>query len=474
MMATLEGSRMVAAVELNAQDSARLRGLTRAQALVVVLVLSALAAGLILAGAATLIVIERSIALVFVGVIAWRAAALALTLRPVSAPSPLKDDDLPRYSVICALYREADVLAQLVRNLCALDYPPERLEIILALEHDDAETLHAAHALALPAHMRILVVPAGEPRTKPRALNHALLGAAGDLVTIYDAEDAPDPAQLREAAARFHASSPALACLQAPLRIRIHQGSGMLARQFAAEYAALFEANVPAFSRLGLPFALGGTSNHFRAEALRRVGAWDAWNVTEDADLGFRLWRHGYRMGVVSAPTWESPPDGVHAWLPQRTRWLKGYLQTLLVHTRRPAQLGWRGALALLLGIGAALGSAALHALALLWFSTVSLVAMLSSVSPMAHPLAVSLFSIGALVSIGGCAIGMRRAALPYRVRDALLAPAYWALQSLALAHALIQMITAPFHWDKTPHKPEPEDTAVSAPEISARQSPAA
>ncbi|MFN4287654.1 MAG: glycosyltransferase [Brevundimonas sp.] len=459
---------MTAAAELNAQDSARLRGLTRAQALVLMLVLSTLAAGLIWAGASTLVIIERSIALAFVAVIGWRAAALALTVRPVSAPAPLKDmplknEELPRYSVICALYREADVLAQLVRNLCALDYPPERLEIILALEHDDAETLRAAHALALPAHMRILVVPPGEPRTKPRALNHALLGATGDLVTIFDAEDAPDPAQLREAAARFHASSPALACLQAPLRIRIHQGSGMVARQFAAEYAALFEASVPAFSRLGLPFALGGTSNHFRAAALRRVGAWDAWNVTEDADLGFRLWRFGYRMGVISAPTWESAPDGVHAWLPQRTRWLKGYLQTLLVHTRHPAQLGWRGGAALLLGIGAALGSAALHALALLWFSTVSLVAMLSSVSPMAHPLAVSLFSIGALVSICGCAIGMRRAALPYRVRDALLAPAYWAMQSLALAHALIQMITAPFHWDKTPHRPEPEEPAESA-----------
>src|SRR6478672_5366583 len=313
----------------------------------------------------------------FLALACWR---LTLILLSAVSPGPPPEPDVwPRYTVVAALYHEAEVVGQLIERLSRIDYPVDRLQGLLVLEAHDHDTIAAALATPRPDWLDVFVIPPGKPQTKPRALNCALAQATGDLLTVYDAEDEPDPLQLREAAARFAADPTGrLACLQAPLRIRRHGGSDsrFLDRQFAAEYASLFETTLLGIARLGLPFPLGGTSNHFRTDVLSAVEGWDAWNVTEDADLGFRLWTRGWRLGVISRPTWETPPGGLDNWLPQRTRWLKGYMQTWGVHTREPWRLGWRGAASLVLTVGAGLVSAALHGLSLAWVAAAVLVSL--------------------------------------------------------------------------------------------------
>ena len=404
----------------------------------------------------------------FLIIVGWRLLTILVSQRPGPA-APAAPDRWPRYSIVVALHDEAAILPHLVERLSRLDYPPHLLDGYLALEAHDQVTIDAALALNRPAWLHVLIVPQGTPTTKPRALNHALAVARGDFLTVYDAEDDPDPLQLQEAAARFAAEDDDLACLQAPLRIRRlykgYENSPFLDRHFAAEYAALFEITLPAMARMGLPFPLGGTSNHFRVSALRALGGWDAWNVTEDADLGFRIWRRGWRLGVLTRPTYETPPGRLLHWLPQRTRWLKGYMQTLLVHTRFAAGMGWRGWSAMSLTLGAALASAALHALSLAWITTFFLTAMLARQLPATPWLGLGILLSGTSAAVLTTAIGARRANTPFSGWDMLAAPAYWSLLSLAFAHALVRLIAEPHRWDKTAHKPDvaPQDF----PEIS-------
>ncbi len=392
----------------------------------------------------------------FLAVAVWRVGLILLSaVSPAPPPEPAA---WPRYTVVAALYHEAEVVGQLIERLSRIDYPADLLQGLLVLEAHDHDTIAAAHATPRPDWLEVLVIPAGKPQTKPRALNCALACATGDLLTVYDAEDDPDPLQLREAAARFAADATGrLACLQAPLRIRRRarapEASPFLDRQFAAEYASLFETTLPGITRLGLPFPLGGTSNHFRTEVLSAVEGWDAWNVTEDADLGFRLWTRGWKLGVISRPTWETPPGGLDNWLPQRTRWLKGYMQTWGVHTREPWKLGWRGAAALVLTVGAGLVSAALHGLSLAWVAATVLVSLMAGLPPETPALALSVLVLGAASAWLSCAIGARRAGVPYGPADMVAAPAYWALLSLAFVHAAWRLVLDPFAWDKTRHR---------------------
>lgn len=398
-----------------------------------------------------------AIQLGFLIVAGWRLVTL-LARRPPrrNDPQPIA---WPRYTIIAALYDEAAVVAQLVERLGRIAYPEDRLEGFLALEADDSATIAAALAAERPDWLKILIVPPGSPKTKPRALNYALSVAQGDLVTIYDAEDDPDPLQLQEAAARFAAEGDDLICLQAPLRIqrrdKRNSASPFLDAQFAAEYAALFEVTLPAMAALGLPFPLGGTSNHFRASALRALGGWDAWNVTEDADLGFRIWRAGGRLGVLERPTYETPPGALRLWLPQRTRWLKGHLQTLAVHTRSLSGMGWRGWAALTLTLGAGCASAAVHAASIAWIGAVALTSLMSGKLPPAPPLGMSVLIAGVVTAWLAMVTGAQRAGIRFGVREMAAAPAYWCLLSLAFVHALYRLIIEPHRWDKTPHAPD-------------------
>lgn len=383
-------------------------------------------------------------------VVGMKLAMVALARRP-SMPAPLSWDRLPSYTVIAPMYREASVCPQLVAHLDALEYPRDRLQILLTLESDDGETRAALEAMALPRGFEIFVAPPGWPKTKPRACNEAMKAARGELLVIYDAEDRPEPGQLLEAAARF-AMEPEMGCFQAPLRI--DQTRGFLGEQFAFEYAAQFETLLPALQRLGAPFPLGGSSNHFRTATLRALGGWDPHNVTEDADLGFRMAAAGIRCGLLATPTWEEPPHQLKDWVPQRSRWVKGHLQTWLVHMRRPVSGGVRRFLAIQATLGLGVVSAVAHGP----LAALLLVDIFLRLTGLKEPplrledgaLLLASFS-AALVTM---LLGARRATVKLGWRQALQAPLYWPLHSIAAARASWQLVRAPFHWEKTAHQP--------------------
>ncbi len=385
----------------------------------------------------------------------FRFAAIATPRRTPGDTPSVRPDVWPRYTVIVPVYREEAVLAQLVAALDRLDYPRDRLDILITVEADDHATRRAAETLATRDTMRVVVAPKGAPRTKPRALNVALAQAKGELVTVFDAEDRPDPQQLRAAAAAFAAAGPDIACVQAPLGWYNHDDN-WLTRQFALEYAAQFHVIMPALARWGWPLPLGGTSNHFRIAALRAVGGWDAHNVTEDADMGFRLARFGYRATVITVGTLEEATTTRAAWTRQRSRWIKGFMQTWAVHMRAPGDLvrraGWRSLACLQLTIGFSVVASLVHgplAVAL----AAQTVWALASPEPAglgAAPVAV----LGATFasSIATMALGARRAGLAPLAWRAITAPLYWVLHTPAALRAVVSLLRDPFHWEKTTH----------------------
>ncbi len=390
-----------------------------------------------------------------------RLAALMISRSPASV-TPMSDAALPAYSVIVPLYQEAGMLPGIVQAMRALDYPRDRLQVIIVIEENDLETATVLARMRLPRFIEVLIAPPGHPKTKPRACNIALRRARGELVVVFDAEDRPHPGQLREAAARFAAGPPKLACLQAPLRI--DPDRRFIPAQFALEYAVQFEVMLPALARLGLPFPLGGTSNHFRTSVLRAVGAWDAFNVTEDADLGFRLAARGWRLGMLSLPTHEPAPVELVDWLPQRTRWVKGHMQSFGVHSRRLVRQPLRFNAALLATLGMSSLSVLLHGPAAAWvLATVAGGWMAGVPLPIAWQNLALLMS-GWMVTAACGTVGLRRAGSPVRWRDFLLAPLYWPMLSMAAIHAVRQLITAPYHWDKTRHSPVHAEARVDAP----------
>jgi hypothetical protein len=395
--------------------------------------------------------------LVFATIVVFKSICCLLPKQPPRLISP-RPRRWPHYTVVAALKDEAEMVPQLIRRLAHIDYPTRHLTGLLVVEADDDATLDAILATPRPTWLVPLIAPSGTPQTKPRALNVALERAPPGLLTVYDAEDEPHPEQLKEAAVTFAAGGPDLACLQAPLRIRtLGRDPTWLERQFAHEYAALFDVILPAMVRLGLPIPLGGTSNHFRVEVLKDVGGWDPWNVTEDADLGFRLTRMGYRTGILTRPTRESAPPDFRAWLPQRTRWLKGFMQTMIVHLRHPFDLGWRGLVALMLTLGAAVASATLQGPVLAWIIASLLVHGLNGSWPDVTGPNLGLLLIGWFIAVWTVRIGARRTGTRFSILDAVSSPLYWSLTSLAQVHAAWRLVFQPFHWDKTPHQPDLE-----------------
>ncbi|MFN4023374.1 MAG: glycosyltransferase family 2 protein [Hyphomonas sp.] len=354
----------------------------------------------------------------------------------------------PVYTLLIALKDEAASAAQLSAAIGALDYPAGCLDVKLLIETGDHETECALHSQRWPAGTELLVVPPGLPRTKPRALNYGLARARGEFVVVYDAEDRPHPDQLKSAVRTFRAAEDDLACVQAPL---IGEGArGWIAGQWALEYAVQFGRLLPGLAVAGLPVALGGTSNHFRRSALDASGGWDAWNVTEDADLGLRLARLGYRVGMIAPPTLEAPPETIGVWLAQRSRWLKGFLQTWLVAMRRPGralrELGIFRFLSIQLTLGAAILSALVHGPWALWLLACLLLPD-ATLLPVFIWLAGGAYAAGILMALfAPGARGWRRLVL------ALTQPLYWPLQSLAMLRAVYGLIRQPHYWAKTPH----------------------
>ena len=396
----------------------------------------------------------------------WLAFSATILLRSMAAianvgivrPPALADDELPHYTIVVALFREAGVVADLIRGLDALDYPKSKLDIKLVLEQRDPETLSRLVELELPARYEIIVAPPGAPQTKPRALNIALSSARGELIVVYDAEDIPAPDQLRLAAARFAAERD-LDCLQARLAIRNGQES-WLSRQFAVEYATLFDFINPGLCALDLPIALGGSSNHFRVRSLIDVCAWDEWNVTEDADLGIRLARFGYKVRALDSDTSEEAPHEFGNWFRQRVRWQKGWMQTLIVHSRRPnffrRDLGGKRALAALTLIGGAIVGClfwpAFASLTLWRALTVGDDGALAPAREMTDVYVYILALAGAFSIALPAAVAQRLRGSRLSLGTAALMPAYYVLVCAATWTALIHLALWPYYWGKTDH----------------------
>ncbi|GJE42921.1 glycosyltransferase family 2 protein [Methylobacterium soli] len=397
---------------------------------------------------------------VFLAMATFRLGALCIPA-PVDQPepAPLAECELPVYTVLVALCREAAVVPRLVGALTRLDYPVTKLDIKLVIEADDAETHAALAAEALPPWFEIVVVPPGLPRTKPRALNAALPLARGACLVVYDAEDVPDPAQLRRAAARFRAGRPDLACLQGRLVID-NAADSWLTRCFALEYTALFDVLGPALAHWCLPTPLGGTSTHFRTAILRAVHGWDAWNVTEDADLGMRLAVAGYIVGDLPSATLEEAPAEIRPWLRQRTRWMKGFLQTSFTHARRP----WRnlralGPLEVLCALALVPGTVASALVYPFLMGAAAAEFLLSPVwaGPEFWPnlptgLAITIFVTGFSAMLLPATLGALRRGWIDLVPYVLMLPLYFLLVSLAAWLGLIELIRAPNRWNKTEH----------------------
>jgi glycosyltransferase XagB len=402
-----------------------------------------------------------SLSPLFLGMIALRIAAAVLSgsVQPGSGLPRASDTDLPVYTIIAALYREKRVAARLIGALSRLDYPAAKLDIKLVLEADDRETLDALHAIALPGNVEILVAPQGSPRTKPRALNVALPLARGRYTVVYDAEDIPDPGQLRLAVARFAQLSRNVACLQARLTID-NTDDTWLTRLFTIEYAALFDAFNPGLAEIGSPLPLGGTSNHFRTSVLRDIHGWDAWNVTEDADLGIRLARLGYAVKDLPSSTLEEAPGTLGAWMRQRTRWMKGFVQTATSHSRKPRlllrQLGiWKcfGALCLTWGIAlSALVYPLFSGLILLWWLSEATWLFTSQKERIVFAYVVVLAAFGAVSIFVPACIALHRRRLWRLLPWMPLLPLYYGLVSIAAWRGLWELATATFRWNKTSH----------------------
>ena len=366
----------------------------------------------------------------------------------------------PRYTVFVPLYKEVEILPYLAKALAKLDYPPAKLDIKIILESIDTETIEAASCLAFPGNVDFIIVPDKEPRTKPKALNYALQFATGGLAVIYDAEDRPEPDQLRKAASAFYFAPANVACFQARLDY-FNATENWLSRQFTIEYASLFRGLLPLLSRFNLPIPLGGTSNHFRMSALREIGAWDPYNVTEDADLGMRLHRAGYRVQTLDSTTYEEACCRPGAWIKQRTRWLKGWMQTFGVLMRAPFSTLRETGLAGFLAFHAYFAGIIVSSLAHPLFYVILLAHAYSGslfkegdtpYNKMLFGLAVVNFAGGYSVNVMLGAASVLSARHKRLLPHVIFIPVYWLYISAAAYRAVWQLIRNPFYWEKTQH----------------------
>ncbi|MCX5042042.1 glycosyltransferase [Aldersonia sp. NBC_00410] len=379
------------------------------------------------------------------------------------------DSELPSYTILLPAYDEPKVVHNLVRGMAALDYPRDKLQILLLLEGDDEVTISAMRDSAvanseLGDFVTTLLVPPADPRTKPKACNFGLHYATGEIVTIYDAEDTPDPLQLRRVAVAFAELPETVACLQAKLGF-YNDRQNMLTRWFTVEYGVLFSFLLPGLMASNSPIPLGGTSNHIRRTLFDKIGAWDPFNVTEDADLGVRIAARGYRTMVIDSTTIEEANIDAINWIRQRSRWYKGYLQTWLVHTRHPVRL-WRtlGPVGFIRFTVLLAGTPLIAALnivfwSLTWTWLLGRPDVMHAVflPPIYFP---SLFCLilGNAITIYINVIGCRENHQEHLALAGFLVPAYWLLMGIAAVKACWQLLVNPSYWEKTQHNlGEPE-----------------
>jgi glycosyltransferase XagB len=442
--------------------------LTLKQKNIIVTLIALLAAGIILNWHTTVITLIALLTTLYFADLLFN---LMLIVRSFTKPAEIvitehetrkiKEVSWPSYTVFCPLYKEWKVIPQFVNAISHLDYPKNKLQVMLLLEEDDRETIDAIKNIELPYYFEIAIVPNSFPKTKPKACNYGLTLAKGDFAVIYDAEDIPDPLQLKKSVLGFAKSDPNIVCLQAKLNF-YNSKQNLLTKVFTAEYSLWFELILTGLQSINAPIPLGGTSNHFKTEALRIMNGWDGFNVTEDADLGIRLVKNGFKTAIIDSQTLEEANSNLKNWFHQRSRWIKGYIQTYLVHTRDlktflPERRAFN-VMALQLLIGGKILSLFINPL--MWAITITYFVL----RPIAGHFISSFFPapvlyLGVISLVAGnflylyyYMIGCAKHGHYSLIQYIFLVPFYWLAMSIASWIALIQLIMAPHYWPKTKH----------------------
>ena len=370
----------------------------------------------------------------------------------------LSDEELPRYTIFVPLLNEAEVMGQIIEALSSIDYPTDKLDLMLTMHDSDIETVQAFNDANPPAHFRAHMVPPSLPQTKPKDINTAFPKATGKFFVIYDAEIIPDSDQLKKAYLAFK-KNPDIACFQTRLE-HYNTDQNILTRLFNIEFSFYYDYFLPGLQKLGFPIPLSGHSTHFRTDVIRKIGAWDSYNVAEDCDVGMRLYRNGYKTAVINSVSREEAASDVWGWVMQRTRWMKGFIQTSIVHLRHPFRLkrelgGWVNFGAFLLTVP---GTVFVNVLNLVsWFVLGFWLVTGSTYIKGLYPqpilyLSVTMFILGMFIFTYLNLIGSFNRRKFHLIKYGLLTPFYWVLLAFATTRAAIQTFTSPFKWEKTTH----------------------
>lgn len=442
--------------------------LTRQQKAIIVTLLSMLAASLILNWHATLVTLISVLTVVYFADLLFnffliyrsyfKEPELNITTRQINQVS---EDAWPSYTILCPLYKEWAVLPQFVKAMSALDYPKDKMQVMLLIEEDDTESQEKIAEMNLPYYFDVVIVPDSKPKTKPKALNYGISKATGEYVVIYDAEDVPDPLQLKKAVLAFGRAPKNVICIQAKLNF-YNPDQNLLTRMFTIEYSLWFNLVLTGLQSIHAPIPLGGTSNHFRTADIIKLNKWDPFNVTEDADLGMRLTKKGFRTALINSTTMEEANSDTINWIKQRSRWIKGYIQTYFVHMRNPKSFFTQGrpfdfAIFQLI-IGGKILSMLINPV--MWLMTIAYFAFTPFVgefikslflAPIFYMAVFSMF-IGNFLYMYYYMLGAAKREQWTLVPFALVTPIYWLGMSIAAAMALWEFAFKPHYWHKTQH----------------------
>jgi len=373
----------------------------------------------------------------------------------------ISEQEWPSYTILCPLYKEGSVLPQFVKAIENLDYPKEKMQVLLLLEENDSETIKRAQTIGLPFYFQIVVVPDSIPKTKPKACNYGLLYAMGTYTVIYDAEDIPEQDQLKKAVLAFGEAPANVVCMQAKLNF-YNSSQNLLTRLFTTEYTLWFDTVLVGLQSIDAPIPLGGTSNHFKTTVLISLNGWDSFNVTEDCDMGIRLAKHGLKTAILNSTTYEEANSSLIGWIHQRSRWIKGYLQTYLVHLRKLSTLNTSenpfNILSFQLIIGAKVSSLFINPF--MWAVLISYFAFRSQIGGFIESFYSPLVLYMATFSV---IFGNFLYFYYYMLANALkknyqlvpftfIIPFYWLAMSVAAWVALYELLLKPFYWSKTKH----------------------
>lgn len=371
-----------------------------------------------------------------------------------------KDKDLPIYTILVPMYKEEVLVASMVNAIKNLDYPKHKLDIKFIIEEDDLITYNTINKLGCERIFNIIKVPYSIPRTKPKACNYALRFAKGDFTTIYDIDDIPEPMQLRKAIHTFETSEENLACVQAKLKY-YNSDYNILTKLFAMEYSILFEFILPVFELFKIPILLGGSSNHFKTEILNKLNAWDSYNVAEDADLGLRIFREGFKTKMIDSFTEEEAPVKLNCWIKQRVRWIKGHIQTYFVHMRKPytlyKEVGFINFISIQIFLGATVFTyivgSLIWCLSFFFFMVFLDNSIMSSYEISSYiDLSIYIFMLVIVLQFFISLLVVIKNKWWNMFYLLLIFPFYWILHSIAAFFAVIELYKKPYHWNKTSH----------------------